>query len=94
MIFFLMPHKDWQSSSGRVATPGEDGFVHCCNEQQIADVRQRYFSADVDVVALAFDPTKLLVETRYEPGTCGEALRFPHVYGVLQREFVAYVRDV
>jgi uncharacterized protein (DUF952 family) len=44
-------------------------------------------------VALAFDPTQLPVETRYEPGAGGEPERFPHVYGALPRESVAFIRD-
>lgn len=82
------------SGQDRVAAPGEEGFVHCCDERQIADVRRRYFPLDEEVVAIAFDPTRLPVETRYEPGAGGESERFPHVYGPLQSEFVAFVSDV
>lgn len=94
MIFYLLPRRDWESDGQEhVAFPAEDGFVHCCDEQQIADVRLRYFPVDEEVIALGFDPTRLPVETRYEPGTGGESQRFPHVYGALQRAFVARVRD-
>lgn len=89
----LRRHSD-SGSDDLVAVPCEEGFVHCCDERQIADVRQRYFPLDEDVVAVAFDPTQLPVQTRYEPGTGGELERFPHVYGVLQNEFVAFVRAV
>jgi uncharacterized protein (DUF952 family) len=81
-------------TAGQVAAPGEEKFVHCCDERQIAYVRRRYFPVDAEVVALAFDPTQLPAETRYEPGTGGEPERFPHVYGPLQREFVAFDRTV
>jgi uncharacterized protein (DUF952 family) len=97
VIFYLMLRRDWESGSADqpVAEPGkEEGFVHCCEERQIADVRRRYFPLDEEVVAVAFDPTLLPAETRYEPGTGGEPERFPHVYGALQREFVAFVRSV
>lgn len=90
-----MLRRDWESGTEeRVAVPGEERFVHCCDERQIAHVRQRYFPVDEEVVALAFDPTQLPDETRYEPGTDGEPERFPHVYGVLRREFVAFARGV
>lgn len=91
-----MPRRDWErASAGSVAEPGQgEKFVHCCDEGQIGDVRRRYFPADEPVVALAFDPTQLAVETRYEPGTGGEPERFPHVYGPLQRELIAFLRDL
>lgn len=95
MIFYLLLRTDWEiGSSDPVAVPGEEGFVHCCDERQITDVRRRYLPVDEEVVALAFDPTQLPVETRYEPGAGGEPERFPHVYGALEREFVAFVRGV
>jgi uncharacterized protein (DUF952 family) len=93
MIFYLLARRDWdEGSTGLVAAPGEEGFVHCCDERQIGDVRRRYFPADEEVLALAFDPTQLEAETRYEPGSGEEPERFPHVYGALRRESVAFVR--
>lgn len=91
-----MLRRDWESGTADpVAEPGkEERFVHCCDERQIADVRRSYFPVGEEVVAVAFDPTLLPAETRYEPGTGGEPERFPHVYGALQREFVAFVRSV
>jgi uncharacterized protein (DUF952 family) len=96
VIFYLMLRRDWESGTADpVAEPRkEEGFVHCCEERQILDVRRRYFPVNEDVVAVAFDPTLLPAETRYEPGTGGEPERFPHVYGALQREFVAFVHSV
>jgi uncharacterized protein (DUF952 family) len=56
VIFHLLVRHDWDAATGdaRVASPGEDGYVHCCDEGQIADVRRRWFAADAEVVALAF----------------------------------------
>jgi uncharacterized protein (DUF952 family) len=93
VIFYLMLRKDLESGAGLVAVPAEEGFVHCCDERQISDVRQRYFPPDEDVVAVAFDPTQLPVETRYEPGAGGEPERFPHVYGALQGDFISFIRS-
>jgi uncharacterized protein (DUF952 family) len=64
-----------------VATPGPEGFVHCCDNRQIQRVRHIFFPAAVSVLALALDPTRLDVETRYEPGVNGESERFAHVFG-------------
>ena len=96
MIFHLPARQDWQEATGDapVAMPGEDGYVHCCGEGQIAGVRRRYFALDAEIVAVAFDPTRLPAETRYEPGAGDEPERFPHVYGALPRDRVAFVRAV
>ena len=96
MIFHLLTRQDWHpdAEDAPVAMPGEDGYVHCCDEGQIAGVRQRYFALDAEIVAVAFDPTRLPVETRYERGAGGEPGRFPHVYGALPRDQVAFVRAV
>jgi len=96
VIFHLLAGDDWHADGedAAVAMPGEHGYVHCCDEGQIAGVRRLWFGADAEVVALAFDPTSLPAETRYEPGARGEPERFPHVYGALPRDQVAFVRRV
>jgi uncharacterized protein (DUF952 family) len=93
VIYLVMPTSDWESHDGdMLARPGEGGFVHCCDEGQIEQVRRDYFPADQDVVALALDPTQLTAETRYEPGSGGEPQRFPHVYGAVARASVLDAR--
>ena len=95
MIFHLLVRHDWHSATAPpVAMPGVDGYVHCCDESQIAAVRQRHFAPDAELVALAFDPTRLPAETRDEPVAGGEPERFAHVYGALPRDQVAFVRAV
>ena len=96
MIFHLLARQDWNGATADapVAKPGEDGYVHCCDEGQIAGVCQRWFAPGAEIVAVAFDPTRLPAETRYEPGAGGEPERFPHVYGALPRDQVAFVRRV
>jgi uncharacterized protein (DUF952 family) len=91
VIYYLMLRSEAESRSLEpLAVPGEEGFVHCCDERQIADVRRRYFPTNEEVVAVAFDPTRLPVETRYEPGAGGEQERFPHVYGAIQNDYIVF----
>lgn len=95
MIFYLVSRDEWESVDTEiVATPGPEGFVHCCSERQVQFVRRAYFSRDADIVALALDPTTLDVETRFEPGSGGEPQRFPHVYGEIPRGAVVDVLPV
>ena len=84
MIYYLIAQRDWEQvshSKAEVASPGSEGFVHCCDDGQTSHVRAMYFPADQHIVALTVDPTRLSSETRYEPGSGGESERFPHVYG-------------
>jgi len=96
VIFHLLARQDWHAATAAapVATPGEDGYVHCCDEGQIAGAPQRYFPLDAEIVTVAFDPTRLPAKTRDEPGAGGEPGRFLHVYGPLPRDQVAFVRAV
>lgn len=86
MIYHVLTKDEWESrrQGTVVASPGAEGYVHCCDEGQLLAVRTAYFPADVLVVALSIDPTRLDAETRYEPGACGEPERFAHVYGPLR----------
>lgn len=93
MIYLLLPLPQWEESADPVATPGDEGFVHCCDERQVAYVRRRYFAQDEKVMILAIDPTQLDAEARYEPGAGGEPERFPHVYGTITRSSVMEARE-
>ena len=64
----------------RCASLEGEGFVHCCDEDQLAGVVERYYR-DVDaLVLLDVDVDALDVELRRED-TVGGGERFPHVYG-------------
>jgi len=84
VIYHLIERSEWEHAQlhdgGNIRIPSGD-FLHCCDEQQLEGVRAAYFAVDADVVALALDPTRLMSETRYEPGSGGQSERFPHVFG-------------
>ncbi len=96
MIYHVVEKSDWESRQHQpnIATPGPDGFVHCCDERQLASVRDVYFDKDATVVALAVDPTRLEFETRYEAGSGSELERFPHVYGPIETSAVSKVIEI
>ena len=96
MIYHLLLAREWDSRQGSAtaAIPEPDGFLHCCDERQLAPVREAYFPSESKVVALGVDPTLLSAETRYESGSGGEVERFPHVYGPIQASDVISVLDL
>ena len=92
MIYYLAEDSlDPNPTGDSVIDPGPEGFVHCCDERQIHEVLKAYFPSDARVLAVVVDPTRLSSETRYEPGSGGEAERFAHVYGPIQRSAVVEV---
>ena len=96
MIYHLLLAREWESrkQSATVAIPGQDEFLHCCDERQLAPVREAYFPSRSKVVALGVDPTLLSSETRYEPGNGGEVERFPHVYGPIRASDVISILEL
>jgi len=89
LIYYLVEDSlDPNPTGDSVIEPGPDGFVHCCDERQIHEVRKAYFPPGTRVLAVVVDPTRLSSETRYEPGSGGEAERFAHVYGPIQKSAV------
>jgi uncharacterized protein (DUF952 family) len=92
LIYYLVEDSSDPDPTGdSVIEPGPEGFIHCCDEGQIPEVRKAYFSPDARVLAVVVDPTRLSSETRYEPGSGGEAERFAHVYGPIQKSAVVEV---
>ncbi len=64
-----------------------EGFIHCCVEQQLPGVLERYYSAVKGLVVLHIDEQKLTAPVRYEPSPVVPDL-FPHVYGPINLDAV------
>jgi uncharacterized protein (DUF952 family) len=59
-----------------------EGFIHCCTEDQLEGVVERFFAGGgPGLVILFIDPERVTSEIRWEDG-------FPHVYGPLEIEAV------
>jgi len=69
----------------------DEGFIHCCDPDQLAGVVDRYYADVDDLVLLVVDPAALDVELRRENAGGGEEL-FPHVYGPILLEAVRETR--
>lgn len=64
----------------RCASLDSEGFIHCCNQQQLHGVTARYY-ADVDDVHLLIIDVDRLVPPLILENTVGGDELFPHVYG-------------
>ena len=80
--------------SGRYRSPSLDteGFVHCCDPDQLAGVVARYYRDVDDLVLLEIAPDALDVELVRE-NTAGGDERFPHVYGSIPLDAVRAIRE-
>ena len=69
---------------------GAEGFIHCSEEHQVADVLQRYFSGQTGLVKLVIETEKLT--SRYvQEWSPSVKDTFPHIYGPINLEAVTKV---
>ncbi len=69
-----------------------DGFLHFSTGDQVVESVEKHRAGQSGLVILACDPDALYPELRWEPSR-GGAL-FPHYYGALPVERVAFVKDL
>ena len=86
MIYHITQAEHWRAASeaGVYTPPGfaADGFIHCCTAEQIAEVIDRYFRGESDLLVLSIDPQAVAAEIRWEDLT-GSGVAYPHIYGPL-----------
>lgn len=96
MIYHLTTLLDWESQKHKGDfTPVDyhkEGFIHCCTDDQLAGVRERYFKGKTGLVLLYLDESKLKSELKYEVSTNDE--KFPHLYGAINREAIVSVQSI
>lgn len=94
MIYHITTAFDWESQrhkSGFIPVDfHKEGFIHCCTEDQLAGVKERYFKGKVGLVLLSLDESKLRAELKYEISTNDE--KFPHLYGAINRDAIIDVQ--
>ena len=94
-ILHVATAAEWEAQQAAPAyAPGafaREGFVHCCEEGQLAGVLERYFSGRGDLVVLVLDRERLGARVVWENLLGGEEL-FPHVYGKIEREAIVEAR--
>jgi len=96
-IYHIATKADWDNAikKGYYESPAlkEEGFIHCCEERQIPDVLQRYFSGKANLVKLRIDTAKLTSQLIYDWSNAIEDT-FPHIYGTINLDAVTETTDV
>jgi uncharacterized protein (DUF952 family) len=105
MIYHVVPLDDWLRIPDRPYTPASlavDGFVHCSPDEKTALAVADAFYRDAvgPLMVLLIDEEALDAPVHWEaadpappPGT-GAGVRFPHVYGRINRAAVAGMLEV
>jgi uncharacterized protein (DUF952 family) len=70
-----------------------EGFIHCCTENQLAGVLQRYYQGATGLKLLTINPALLSAELVFE-NTIGGEEKFPHVYGPINMSAVIEITDI
>ncbi|MDG6954074.1 MAG: DUF952 domain-containing protein [Nitrososphaerota archaeon] len=92
LILHITESRRWArtrpTGSYTAKTQQEDGFIHCSDPSQLADVAKAFYSGKRGLVLLCIDPRKVRAEVRYEKS--GSDV-FPHIYGPLNTDAVVAV---
>lgn len=70
-----------------------NGFIHFSTAEQVMRVANEYYRGQLDLVLLVVDPSRLVSELRWEPGSDRPGEDFPHLYGPLNLEAVVRVLE-
>ena len=94
VIYHILTSADWAHASERptYAPAGfaADGYIHCCNADQLKYVGDHHFREKPDLLILCIDTAKLNAPVKYEDLN-REGMLFPHIYGVLNTDAVKKV---
>jgi uncharacterized protein (DUF952 family) len=94
VIFHIATRDAWdeaaRAGSYRVDTLKTEGFIHCSEAHQVAEVANVRFRGREDLVLLWIDPARVREEIKYEEASDGSG-KFPHIYGPLNTDAVARV---
>jgi uncharacterized protein (DUF952 family) len=97
VIFHITTEAEWNEANKKgyyeAASLKDEGFIHCCQEEQVQDVLRRYFAGKENLLKLEIETDKLTSPFYYE-WSPSVADTFPHIYGVINLEAVKKVQVV
>jgi len=90
-IYHVATAEDWdawfEQETYQPAAFEREGFIHCCTEEQLPGVLERYFRGKTGLKKLYIDAKRLHAPLKWEiAASTGEY--FPHVYGPINRSAI------
>lgn len=97
IIYHITTRPAWEAAAEKGAYEAfslkDEGFIHCCLQDQVESVLQRYFQGQQDLLKLEIETDRLTSRFYYEwSPSVGET--FPHIYGPINLEAVQSVQPV
>ena len=94
VIYHVTTAQEWNGAKQKgfyeAASLASEGFIHCSEERQVANVLERYFAGKADLVKLVIDTDKLT--SRYvQEWSPSIQDTFPHIYGPVNSNAVIEV---
>jgi uncharacterized protein (DUF952 family) len=97
-IYHIATRSDWERAvrdgsytiSTRGRTLEQQGFIHCSDAGQVADVANLVYRGMNDLVLLVVDANRVRAAVRYDD-VPGSLTPFPHIYGPLNTDAVVGV---
>ena len=97
VIYHMCPEEVWEAAVAAGSYEGteddrRDGFIHFSTAAQLRESARRHRVGQSGLVLVAVEAARLGDRLRWEPSR-GGAL-FPHLYGVLDKNAVLWVRPL
>jgi uncharacterized protein (DUF952 family) len=97
LIYHVTTKQEWERAmkKGYYTLPSleTDGFIHCCEDEQVNGVLERYYAGKKDLVKLVVDSKKVIPVLKYELAPSVNE-HFPHVYVPINLEAVLLVEMI
>ena len=95
IIYHITTASAWEQAKaeGTYTAPSltNEGFIHCSQEDQLADVKERYFLGTTDLVLLTINTDLLSSQFIFEWSPSVQNT-FPHIYGPIDLKAVVDVK--
>jgi uncharacterized protein (DUF952 family) len=95
IIYHITTDASWnyarEIGSYTVSSLKDEGFIHCSQQNQLADVKRRYYEGRNDLLLLYIDSDKLKSPVIFEWSPSVQDT-FPHVYGPINIDAVIEVK--
>ena len=97
IILHITTNAEWKASVEKgfyeATSLKDEGFIHCCLNQQIEGVLDRYFQGMQNLVKLEIE-TDLLTSPFYYEWSPSVGDTFPHIYGKINVDAVKNVERI
>ncbi len=94
VIYHLTTLPEWEiaQDKGMYDPPSfqQEGFIHCCTEEQLDEVMKRHFQQHENLIKLVIDPSRVTQKLKYEHNETYNS-DYPHIFGPLNLEAVTQV---